>query len=822
MSATSNYTVSYSGANLTVNKATLSITADAKSKTYGDADPSFTYQVGGLKNGDASSIVTGSLSRSSGENVGTYAIGQGSVSATSNYTVSYSGANLTVNKATLSITADAKSKTYGDADPSFTYQVSGLKNGDASSIVTGSLSRAAGQNVGTYAIGQGSVVSTSNYTVSYSGANLTVNKATLSITADAKSKTYGDADPSFTYQVSGLKNGDTSSIVTGSLSRASGQSVGSYSISIGTVAASSNYTVNYTGANLNIQKRSVQVTASDVNGTYGSAALGVGFSVANMASGESIGTVDFATNASRSGGGNYQAGTWTITPSGARSGNFDPNNYSITYVNGHFNVAKATLNVSATGSSRASNGNASASVSLSDDRKTGDLFTVTPASTTYSDANVGFGKTITASSLTLGGADAGNYALASNTVTATGNITGSGVINNVLTVVGTDDAEEIIIGLNMSNKTQGLVTRIANGVRTDTPFTLAGLTKVVVHGSGGNDKLTMNAEVPLPCTFYGDDGNDILRGGNYDDFLYGGNGDDTLYGSLGNDYLDGGNGSDTLYGQDGNDTLVAGQGDTLSNKLDGGDGSDILIGSNGNNNLISGTNNANNTGDTIYGYDGNNTIFCGGGNDVIIAGNGNNTIDGGAGNDTITLGNGNNTVNANFGNNTIVAGDGNNAINVGGGNESVTAGKGNNVIHGGSGTAVIKLGNGNNMVFGSSGGNTITAGDGNNILLGGVGNDTITAGNGYNLIIGGKGADTITAGDGSNLIIGGYTHFDSSVSNLQTIENEWSRTDITIAQKQSDLTAGINGVKLGAGSTVIDDLAADLVTVGKGKNWIWS
>ncbi len=58
--------------------------------------------------------------------------------------------------------ADAKTKVYGDADPSLTYQVSdgdadpsltyqvsGLKNGDtAGSILTGGLNRAAGENVG--------------------------------------------------------------------------------------------------------------------------------------------------------------------------------------------------------------------------------------------------------------------------------------------------------------------------------------------------------------------------------------------------------------------------------------------------------------------------------------------------------------------------------------------------------------------------------------------------------------------------------------------------------------------------------------------------
>ncbi len=45
--------------------------------------------------------------------------------------------------------------------------------------------------------------------------------------ADAKTKVYGDADPALTYQVSGLKNGDTAGAVLngGSLSRVAGENV---------------------------------------------------------------------------------------------------------------------------------------------------------------------------------------------------------------------------------------------------------------------------------------------------------------------------------------------------------------------------------------------------------------------------------------------------------------------------------------------------------------------------------------------------------------------------------------------------------------------
>lgn len=260
VAATSNYTISYTGANLTVTAATLTVAADAKSKIYGEVDPALTYAASGFVNGDTSVIMTGALSRVAGENVGDYAISQGTVAATNNYTISYTGANLTVTAAPLTVTADAKSKTYGESDPSLTYTPSGFVNGDTIAVMTGALSRAAGENVGDYAVSQGTVAATSNYTITYTSANLTINAAPLSVTAEAKNKAYGEADPALTYNASGFVNGDTVAIMSGSLTRAEGESIADYAINQGTVAATSNYIISYTGANLTITAAGQSIT----------------------------------------------------------------------------------------------------------------------------------------------------------------------------------------------------------------------------------------------------------------------------------------------------------------------------------------------------------------------------------------------------------------------------------------------------------------------------------------------------------------------------------------------------------------------------------
>ena len=226
-----------------ITKATVTVTADAVSKTYGEADPTLTYQVSGLVGSDA---LTGALSRDAGENVGTYAITQGTLAASANYNLVFTGADLTITKATVTVTADAQSKVYGEADPALTYNVTGLVGSDA---LTGALSRDAGENVGTYAITQGTLAASANYNLVFSGADLTITKATVTVTADAQSKVYGETDPSLTYQVSGLVGSDA---LTGELSRDAGENVGTYAITQGTLSAGDNYDMNFTGAQFTI------------------------------------------------------------------------------------------------------------------------------------------------------------------------------------------------------------------------------------------------------------------------------------------------------------------------------------------------------------------------------------------------------------------------------------------------------------------------------------------------------------------------------------------------------------------------------------------
>ncbi|HHL2384277.1 TPA: MBG domain-containing protein [Pseudomonas aeruginosa] len=349
-----NYDLAYQGNNLTITKALLNVIADAKTKVYGDADPSLTYQVSGLKNGDtAGSILTGGLNRAAGENVGVYGINQGDLALNSgNYDLSYQGNNLTITKALLNVIADAKTKVYGDADPSLTYQVSGLKNGDTAGAVlnSGSLSRVAGENVGVYGINQGDLaLNSGNYDLSYQGNNLTITKALLNVIADAKTKVYGDADPSLTYQVSGLKNGDTAGAVLngGSLSRVAGENVGVYGINQGGLGlVSGNYDLAYQGNNLTITKALLNVIADGKTKVYGDADPSLTYQVSGLKNGDSAGSI-LTGGLNRDAGENV--GVYGINQGGLvlTSGNYD-----LAYQGNDLTITKALLNVFADAKSK--------------------------------------------------------------------------------------------------------------------------------------------------------------------------------------------------------------------------------------------------------------------------------------------------------------------------------------------------------------------------------------------------------------------------------------------------------------------------------------
>ncbi len=212
-----NYTASYVDGTFTISKATLTATADDKSKEYGDANPAFTISYSGFKGADTISDIdtapTASSTATTTTDVGTVAITIAGGND-NNYTIAPVNGTLSIGKATLTATADDKSKEYGEANPTFTISYSGFKGADTISDIdtapTASSTATTTTDVGTVAITTTGGAD-NNYTITPVNGTLTIGKATLTATADDKTKVFGQANPTFTITYSGFKGADTAS-----------------------------------------------------------------------------------------------------------------------------------------------------------------------------------------------------------------------------------------------------------------------------------------------------------------------------------------------------------------------------------------------------------------------------------------------------------------------------------------------------------------------------------------------------------------------------------------------------------------------------------
>lgn len=161
----------------------LEISADVLSKTYGNPDPVFTYKItgGSLVANDK---VTGLITREPIENAGLQILDQGTLTAGSNYHLSFINAWFKINKRPLTITADPQSKAVGAPEPAFTFMITNgeLAYGD---MFSGALSRLQGETPGVYPIGQGSLYLSENYELTFVGSILTIYDPAAGLDADA-------------------------------------------------------------------------------------------------------------------------------------------------------------------------------------------------------------------------------------------------------------------------------------------------------------------------------------------------------------------------------------------------------------------------------------------------------------------------------------------------------------------------------------------------------------------------------------------------------------------------------------------------------------
>ena len=172
-------------------------------------------------------------------------------------------------------------------------------------------------------------------------------------------------------------------------------------------------------------QEAITITATNQNQTYGfggtSAALGtIGFSHSGMIYGSDITGVTLSTNDTTSTSNNYNAGTWTITPSSASGSGVA--NYSITYTpnSGTLNIAQKALTVSGvSGTNQTYNAGTtirSAARPACLGQVSGDVVTLGGSAVgTLASANAGT-EAVTVSGYNVSGADAANYSFSQPSV----------------------------------------------------------------------------------------------------------------------------------------------------------------------------------------------------------------------------------------------------------------------------------------------------------------------------------------------------------------------------------------------------------------------
>jgi uncharacterized ubiquitin-like protein YukD len=334
-----NYTITTIDGKLTINKRPITVTADAKSKVYGEDDPALTYQItsGSLFNSDA---ITGALTRTTGEDVGDYAINQNTLTAGTNYDLTYTSDNLSISKATLTATAEDKSKTYGEANPTLAISYSGFVNGDDENDITelNILTTADETSI----VGEYDITltggSATNYIITNTNGTLTINERPITVTADTKSKVYGEDDPALTYQITSgsLVNSDA---ITGVLSRTAGEDVNDYAINQNTLTAGSNYNLTYVSADLTISRAILTATAEDKSKTYGEANPTLTISYSGFVNGDDENAITEPTIATTADESSI-VGDYDITLTGGSSDNYD-----LGILDGVLTVTKAPLSV---------------------------------------------------------------------------------------------------------------------------------------------------------------------------------------------------------------------------------------------------------------------------------------------------------------------------------------------------------------------------------------------------------------------------------------------------------------------------------------------
>ncbi|WP_208948527.1 YDG domain-containing protein [Segnochrobactrum spirostomi] len=451
------------------------------SKTYGDANPSLsTVQLSGLGTGNVTLGWDARINQTTA--AGSYLYSSGTVITVTDIAgrtayVDYGTGTLTIGKATLTAALTGTvTKTYdGNATANLVsgnFNLTGVINSDAVTLVTPSTGTYAGANVGTSIPVTASGLSLSgaaagNYQLAQTtiSANVgTITAATLTATLTGPiTKVYdGNTTASLVagnFTLSATIGSDVVTLVTPSTGTYAGANVGSgIPVTATGLSLSGAAAANYQLAQTTISANVGTITAATLTATLTGPITKVydGNATASLVAGNftlstTIGsdavtlvTPSTGTYAGINVGSGISVTAAGLSLSGAAAGNYQLAQTTVSANVG--TITPATLTATLTGPvTKVYDGTTTASLASSNLALSGvinsDAVSVSPSSSTYAGANVGSDIAVTATGLSLSGAAATNYQLAQTTIAA--NV---GAITPAALTITANDAAKIYDG----------------------------------------------------------------------------------------------------------------------------------------------------------------------------------------------------------------------------------------------------------------------------------------------------------------------------------------------------------------------------------------
>ena len=363
----------------------------------------------------------------------------------SNYTLQNTTASTTANigaRALVgSITADNKEYDETTTATIATRALVGVVAGDDVAYIGGTA------NFAIFHVGTGILVTATglglagadaaNYTVNSTATTTAdIDLRNLTITPTATAKTYGDAVvfAGTEFTTMGLLGEDTVTSVTLQSAGAAANAHASllpYAILASDAVGDGldDYSINYADGPLTVTPRALVVSATGQDKVYDASTAATVILATDALSGDAV-TASYTT---ANFAGKDVGIAKTVSVAGIAIAGADASNYSLQNITASTtaDITPTGLTVNATGVDKTYDATHVASVSLSDNHLGSDNVTLSYVSATFSDKNVGIGKTIVVAGIEIGGGDAANYTLRDTSTTTTADIGTKALVGSI-------------------------------------------------------------------------------------------------------------------------------------------------------------------------------------------------------------------------------------------------------------------------------------------------------------------------------------------------------------------------------------------------------